>query len=568
MQTVNPREAQRLRGSSICAGAVNVLAKGPYCPLVEAATPPHALAAGAPRFPRLLRGASDEHLVKLLRAGNDRAFEAIYDRHHAHILSFCRHMLGSREDAEDATQQTFISAHRGLVESDKPIHLRAWLYAIARNRCVSILRGHHQTRSLEAEGAEGLAVTTEGLAEVVQRREDLRELVVGLAGLPERQRSALVLFELGDLSQGQIADILECDANQVKALVFQARTALMNEREARAMDCGHVRVELANARGSARLQGPLRRHVRSCEGCREFATHVRRQRANLALVLPAVPAAGLRAATMGATVGAHAGWSAGSGGGMLTLVKGALSKAILAAAVAGVGTGAAVAVLGHSRHRTHAGGAHAAARPRPPAAAAWASIPTRARLQVERRNAGVSARRHHARHHHHAHPGAAALGAPAGLAGSQAKAGSAAGAPASAHRVHPGSSGHRQTVSHHRATSGPSGRGHRHGAGRGAVKSHGGARGVRAHRGGPGSSAGRGNGAGHRGPQAANPGGRGHGAGPPSASPGNGASSPAAPPAAGGQGPPGQAKQGGGGGGGNGGGHGPAGTGPPGQAGK
>src|SRR5690242_5456376 len=56
--------------------------------------------------PRLLRAASDERLVALTRAGAEAAFEAIYDRHHLHLLSFCRHMLGSHAEGEDAVQQT------------------------------------------------------------------------------------------------------------------------------------------------------------------------------------------------------------------------------------------------------------------------------------------------------------------------------------------------------------------------------------------------------------------------------------------------------------------------------
>src|SRR5919199_2973896 len=89
---------------------------------------------GAPRgirvAPRLLARLSDERLVEQLRRGNDAAFEVIYDRHHRGILAFCRHMLGSHEEAEDAVQHTFISAHDSLLRSDRPIQLKPWLYTI------------------------------------------------------------------------------------------------------------------------------------------------------------------------------------------------------------------------------------------------------------------------------------------------------------------------------------------------------------------------------------------------------------------------------------------------------
>ena len=64
--------------------------------------------------PRLLRAAPDERLVAALRRGDEKAFEAIYDRHHRALLGFCRHMLGSHEEAEDALQRVFVAAHRHL----------------------------------------------------------------------------------------------------------------------------------------------------------------------------------------------------------------------------------------------------------------------------------------------------------------------------------------------------------------------------------------------------------------------------------------------------------------------
>jgi hypothetical protein len=74
----------------------------------------------------LLRLAPDTHLIEQVQAGSQRAFEVIFDRHHRSVLAFCRHMLGSPEDAEDAVQQTFMAAYRDLVRSEKPIVLRPW----------------------------------------------------------------------------------------------------------------------------------------------------------------------------------------------------------------------------------------------------------------------------------------------------------------------------------------------------------------------------------------------------------------------------------------------------------
>ena len=89
---------------------------------------------------RPVLGQTDEYLVAQVRAGDDAAFEAIYDRYAGGMLAFCMHMLGSREAAEDALQLTFVSAYRALRGGDSNMSLRPWLYTIARNRCLSELR--------------------------------------------------------------------------------------------------------------------------------------------------------------------------------------------------------------------------------------------------------------------------------------------------------------------------------------------------------------------------------------------------------------------------------------------
>ena len=81
----------------------------------------------------------DERLAALVARGDERAFETLYDRHHAPLLAFCRHMVGSREDGEDALQQSFLRAHRALKAGRVPDQVRPWLYAIARNRCRTLL---------------------------------------------------------------------------------------------------------------------------------------------------------------------------------------------------------------------------------------------------------------------------------------------------------------------------------------------------------------------------------------------------------------------------------------------
>jgi len=136
-------------------------------------------------------------------------------------------MLGSREEAEDAVQLVFVSAHQSLLRDGRAIQVKPWLYTIARNRCLSLLRARREGHAGEVEG------WTAGLPDEVERRSELRELVADLQNLPEDQRAALVLAELEDLSHVEVAGVLGCEPAKVKGLVFRARSALIERRPAR-----------------------------------------------------------------------------------------------------------------------------------------------------------------------------------------------------------------------------------------------------------------------------------------------------------------------------------------------
>ena len=95
----------------------------------------------AQRSRRLLSLAADDVLVEQMRDGNEVAFEITFERHGRAVLSFCRHMLGSAEEAEDAVQHTFVSAWRHVQRcGERELALRPWLFTVARNRCLSVLR--------------------------------------------------------------------------------------------------------------------------------------------------------------------------------------------------------------------------------------------------------------------------------------------------------------------------------------------------------------------------------------------------------------------------------------------
>jgi RNA polymerase sigma factor (sigma-70 family) len=311
----------------------------------------------------LLRAASDERLVARMRAGDDGAFEVLYDRHHQGLLAFCRHMLGSPEEAEDAVQHVFLAVHRRLRTDARPVQLKPWLYAVARNRCISVLRARRDAIGLDEAGepsADGLAVAAE-----VERRQDLRDLLGDLRRLPDDQRAALLLTELGALSHDEVAVALGVPRAKVKALVFQARESLMISRKARDVDCREIQEQLATLRGGALRRASLRRHVAVCPACAAFEDEVRRQRRALGAVLPVVPSAMLKPAVLSGMAGGGASAAgATAAGGTVAGVAGAAGSGLAGAGVAAkvlvaaaviAGGGAAARDIAHHRSAPAAG---------------------------------------------------------------------------------------------------------------------------------------------------------------------------------------------------------------------
>jgi RNA polymerase sigma factor (sigma-70 family) len=239
----------------------------------------------------LLRLQSDERLISLLRRGNTTAFEVLVARYESRLMAFCRHLLGSREDAEDVLQEVMTAAFNAILADDRPINVRPWLYRIARNRSLNHLR------RAQAIGVDSMdhhlsehGTTT---ADKVHEREEFRMLVGDIHELPETQKTALVLREMDALSYEQIAEAMETTVPSVKSLLVRARVSLAEAAEARLLSCDQVRIELAEvAEGLQRRPTPLvRRHLRNCKRCSTFRTELKKTNRALAALLPVGPMA-------------------------------------------------------------------------------------------------------------------------------------------------------------------------------------------------------------------------------------------------------------------------------------
>ena len=319
-----------------------------------------ALAGKSP----LLRLQSDEKLVAMVRRGQNGAFEALVHRYQARLLAFCRHMLGSQEDAEDVLQEVFAASYNALLGDNRPINARPWLYRIARNRCLNHLRKPRPAGqdSMDIFERDGGATT----ADTVHRREEFRQIVSDVQELPETQRTALLLREIDALSYDQISEAMDTTVPSVKSLLVRARVNLAEASEARLLTCEEARLELGQvAEGLAKSSPPVRRHLKSCERCRIFKRELNTTTKALAAIFPIGPLAivlhkfGLAKLGLGGGAAAAGGAAATSGGGLAAGGAGIAAGAGVTAA-SGAAGGAISAGIGTIASKAAAGMAAAA----------------------------------------------------------------------------------------------------------------------------------------------------------------------------------------------------------------
>jgi len=157
------------------------------------------------------------------RAAGERIAE-LFEQHSRLVYGVCRLILRDPTDAEDAAQQTFLSAYGGLLAGQEPREPSAWLGTIARNECRSRLR---------SRTTEPLTLVTEPAGDETQRevgrRAEAEALCAALAELPPQQRDAIVLREFYGLSYIEVAAALGLSGAAVESLLFRSRRKLQEE---------------------------------------------------------------------------------------------------------------------------------------------------------------------------------------------------------------------------------------------------------------------------------------------------------------------------------------------------
>ncbi|MCW2990072.1 MAG: sigma-70 family polymerase sigma factor, partial [Solirubrobacterales bacterium] len=268
----------------------------------------------------------DERLARLAAGGDQRAFGALFERHQPGLVRYCRTVLRHAADADDAAQNAMVAAHRSLEAGTVPMRVKPWLYKIAHNEAISLVRSRRPAEELDEAMLPAVADAEE--AGEVRRR--LGQLMADLQALTERQREALVLRELCGHDYAEIAATLGSSAAAAQQTVFEARSALQQFGEGRALDCEGIQRALSECDGMRLRARTVRAHLRGCESCRSFQSSLLARRRDLGLLFPPAGAAGGVLAALARILG-------GGGGEPLLAGLGIKGAAIGLAVLAGGG---------------------------------------------------------------------------------------------------------------------------------------------------------------------------------------------------------------------------------------
>ena len=175
---------------------------------------------------------NEKELLLRMQGGDEAAFEALVRLYEKKVYTLCRRMCGNDEDAQEAAQDAFLSLWRSAKSFRGDASLSTWLYRLATNACIDLLRRNQrggERVSLDDEETTLEIVDDRPLPEqALERKETQRLINEALAALPEDYRAILLLREAEGLSYAEIADAMHMELGTVKSRISRGRVLLRN----------------------------------------------------------------------------------------------------------------------------------------------------------------------------------------------------------------------------------------------------------------------------------------------------------------------------------------------------
>ena len=181
-----------------------------------------------------MKDIQEQQWVEATQSGDQAAFESLVHLYEKRVLALTGRMCRNPEDAAEAAQEAFLAAWQGLASFRGESSFSTWLYRLASNACVDLLRREGRRRA-----AAGPSLNDEELnldvadpapspQEAAERRELRQQIETGLQSLSPEHRQVLILREMHQLSYDEIAQVLQLDIGTVKSRISRGRKQLRN----------------------------------------------------------------------------------------------------------------------------------------------------------------------------------------------------------------------------------------------------------------------------------------------------------------------------------------------------
>lgn len=179
-----------------------------------------------------INSSDEDQWIADARRGNADAFESLIHLHEKKIYGLCLRLCGNPEDAKEAAQEAFLSAWQGLPAFRGDASFTTWLYRLASNACVDLLRREKRSRNAAGPSLDDTLINFEppdpglGPQEHAERGELRQAVSDGLKTLSPEHREILILREIHQLSYDEISEVLDLDEGTVKSRINRARKQL------------------------------------------------------------------------------------------------------------------------------------------------------------------------------------------------------------------------------------------------------------------------------------------------------------------------------------------------------
>ncbi len=367
-------------GRGIAAPAARTRVRHVAQAIRTAAPAPSPVDPGAGRAARRSRRESGR-LVPL-PPDPGRATELLYKHHGGTVLRYAWHLLGRREDAEDATQATFLAVHGALASGTAVLQPAAWVLSIARNECMGRLRQAARGPAIGLLDAESQVPASGGVEHAAELRDEMRTAHHTLGLLPEPEREAFLLREWLGLQTGEVALALGLTSVEVETLAVRARRSLMLAVGGLEPAVGCAGTRAALEAGSLGRAGKV--HLLRCPVCRGVRRALKAPDAAARSLLPDAGVAGRLAAVL-------PGFGLGGSGIVATIAAKTAAAPLLTKTAAVVAAALMTGAVGQeirstlpAHHRAH-GGQAAVVRTAVPAPVRHAARASAALVTLSRR---------------------------------------------------------------------------------------------------------------------------------------------------------------------------------------